>query len=213
MSWSMCSASCRNRLSTSDAAPAGRVAAWASRVGRVCRTNRRCPGSRPSAVRPLRMPTILIRRHPEPAFVEQPLQMSATKEREVALVQHRQHPRPRPGPGRRCEQRPQVGLAVWCHQPQPSARPQHTTCLDEMPPGVGHVRRDVGSQGGACRGCLILTIVLDGRPHPEGDALNPTYLGHSVGRWEGDTLVVDVVGFNENTWIDFFGYIRVSQIA
>ena len=42
-------------------------------------------------------------------------------------------------------------------------------------------------------------IYMDGRPHPQGDALNPTYLGHSVGRWEGDTLVVDVVGFNENT--------------
>ena len=49
-------------------------------------------------------------------------------------------------------------------------------------------------------------IYMDGRSHPEGDALNPTYLGHSVGRWEGDTLVVDVVGFNENTWIDFFGH-------
>ena len=49
-------------------------------------------------------------------------------------------------------------------------------------------------------------IYMDGRPHPEGVALNPTFLGHSVGRWEGDTLVVDVVGFNENTWIDFFGH-------
>ena len=49
-------------------------------------------------------------------------------------------------------------------------------------------------------------IYMDGRPHPEGDALNPTYLGHSVGRWEGDTLVIDVVGFNENTWVDFFGH-------
>ena len=46
-------------------------------------------------------------------------------------------------------------------------------------------------------------IYMDGRPHPEGDALNPTYLGHSVGRWEGDTLVVDVVGFNENSWLDY----------
>ena len=49
-------------------------------------------------------------------------------------------------------------------------------------------------------------ISMDGRPHPEGDALNPTYLGHSVGRWEGDTLVVDVVGFNEATWLDYFGH-------
>ena len=49
-------------------------------------------------------------------------------------------------------------------------------------------------------------IYMDGRPHPKGDALNPTFLGHSVGRWERDTLVVDVVGFNETTWIDFFGH-------
>lgn len=49
-------------------------------------------------------------------------------------------------------------------------------------------------------------IYMDGRAHPEGDALNPTFLGHSVGRWDGDTLVVDVVGFNETTWIDFFGH-------
>jgi hypothetical protein len=49
-------------------------------------------------------------------------------------------------------------------------------------------------------------IYMDGRPHPQGDELNPTYLGHSVGRWEGDALVVDVVGFNENTWLDYYGH-------
>ena len=49
-------------------------------------------------------------------------------------------------------------------------------------------------------------IFMDGRPRPQGDALSPTYLGHSVGRWDGDTLVVDVVGFNEATWIDYFGH-------
>jgi hypothetical protein len=49
-------------------------------------------------------------------------------------------------------------------------------------------------------------IYMDGRPHPQGDALNPTYLGHSVGRWDGDTLVVDVVGFNEATWLDYYGH-------
>ena len=48
-------------------------------------------------------------------------------------------------------------------------------------------------------------IYMDGREHPSGDALNPTWLGHSVGRWEGDTLVVDVVGFNEGSWIDMAG--------
>ena len=48
-------------------------------------------------------------------------------------------------------------------------------------------------------------IYMDGRAHPTGDNLNPTWLGHSVGRWEGDTLVVDVVGYNEGSWIDMVG--------
>jgi len=44
-------------------------------------------------------------------------------------------------------------------------------------------------------------IYMDGRPHPTGDALRPTFLGHSTGKWDGDTLVVDTVGFNEKAWI------------
>jgi hypothetical protein len=55
-------------------------------------------------------------------------------------------------------------------------------------------------------------ISMDGREHPKGDALNPTYLGHSVGHWEGDTLVVDVVGFNEATWLDYFGHPHTDQL-
>ena len=55
-------------------------------------------------------------------------------------------------------------------------------------------------------------IFMDGRPHPQGDALNPTYLGHSVGRWEGDALVVDVVGFNEATWLDYYGHPHTDML-
>jgi hypothetical protein len=55
-------------------------------------------------------------------------------------------------------------------------------------------------------------IYMDGRPHPTGDALNPTYLGHSVGHYEGDALVVDVVGFNEATWLDYFGHPHTDQL-
>jgi hypothetical protein len=55
-------------------------------------------------------------------------------------------------------------------------------------------------------------IYMDGRPHPTGDELNPTYLGHSVGRWEGDTLVVDIVGFNENTWLDYYGHPHTDRL-
>jgi len=48
------------------------------------------------------------------------------------------------------------------------------------------------------------TIYTDGRPHPKDP--NPTYLGDSVGHWEGDTLVVDVIGFNDRTWLDQDGH-------
>jgi hypothetical protein len=44
------------------------------------------------------------------------------------------------------------------------------------------------------------TIFLDGRAHPKD--LAPSFYGHSIGWWEGDTLVVDTVGFNEGFWID-----------
>jgi len=43
-------------------------------------------------------------------------------------------------------------------------------------------------------------IYMDGRPHP--DDLPPSYYGHSVGHWEGDTLVIDSVGYNERFWMD-----------
>lgn len=47
---------------------------------------------------------------------------------------------------------------------------------------------------------LVRQIFTDGRGHPND--LDPTYMGHSVGRWDGDTLVVDTVGFNGKTWLD-----------
>ncbi len=43
-------------------------------------------------------------------------------------------------------------------------------------------------------------IYMDGRAHPPADDLRPTFLGHSIGHWEDDTLVIDTVGFNEKIW-------------
>lgn len=42
-------------------------------------------------------------------------------------------------------------------------------------------------------------VFLDGRKHPSG--LDPTWMGHSIGKWDGDTLVIDTVGFNDKSWI------------
>ena len=43
-------------------------------------------------------------------------------------------------------------------------------------------------------------IPIDGRPHREG--LEPSYYGDSVGKWDGDTLVIDTIGLNDKTWLD-----------
>ena len=47
-------------------------------------------------------------------------------------------------------------------------------------------------------------ILMDGRPLPEPG--QPAYLGYSVGRWEGDTLVVDTSGVNDKGWLDMNGH-------
>ena len=54
------------------------------------------------------------------------------------------------------------------------------------------------------RGSLVRQIFLDGREHPKDRA--PNWLGHSTGRWEAGTLVVDTVGLNDLTWIDAAGH-------
>ena len=46
---------------------------------------------------------------------------------------------------------------------------------------------------------LFRIIYTDGRPHPKD--LETSFMGHSIGHWEGDTLVVDVTGLNDETWL------------
>ena len=47
-------------------------------------------------------------------------------------------------------------------------------------------------------------VFLDGRGHPQDP--NPMWMGHSIGRWEGDTLVIDSVGFDNRSWLDTLGH-------
>jgi hypothetical protein len=54
------------------------------------------------------------------------------------------------------------------------------------------------------------TIYMDGRSHPEN--LSPSNYGHSIGWWDGDTLVVDSVGFNEDFWLDRRGLPHTEQL-
>jgi len=49
------------------------------------------------------------------------------------------------------------------------------------------------------------TIYMDGRPLPKQGDPQPWWYGYSVGRWDGDTLVVETVGHNDQTWFDHAG--------
>ena len=48
--------------------------------------------------------------------------------------------------------------------------------------------------------------------HPDPADLDPTWYGHSVGRFEGDTLVVDTIGFNDRFWFDFAGHPHTEKL-
>jgi hypothetical protein len=53
-------------------------------------------------------------------------------------------------------------------------------------------------------------IYTDGRPLPKDP--EPAWLGYSVGKWEGDTLVVETTGFNDKTWLDAMGHPRSESM-
>jgi hypothetical protein len=55
-------------------------------------------------------------------------------------------------------------------------------------------------------------IHTDGTPHPEDILDYPGFQGHSIGKWEGNTLVVDTVGIDERTWLDTSGHPHSVQL-
>jgi hypothetical protein len=53
-------------------------------------------------------------------------------------------------------------------------------------------------------------IYMNSRPHPP--ELGPSWYGDSIGKWDGDTLVVDTIGFNDRTWLDSVGHPHTEQL-
>jgi len=53
-------------------------------------------------------------------------------------------------------------------------------------------------------------IVPMNKPHPED--VDSSFMGDSVGTWDGDTLVVDVIGFNDKTWLGGVGTIHSEKL-
>src|SRR5262249_46924218 len=50
----------------------------------------------------------------------------------------------------------------------------------------------------------------DGRKHPAD--LWPSWMGYSTGNWQGDTLVVETIGFNDRSWLDALGHPRSESM-
>lgn len=59
-------------------------------------------------------------------------------------------------------------------------------------------------------GAFFRLVPTDGRPHRKD--LPESYLGDSIGRWEGDTLVVETVNFNEETWLTDNGAFHTANM-
>jgi len=56
----------------------------------------------------------------------------------------------------------------------------------------------------------IRRIYTDGRDHPEN--LELTWNGHSIGKWDGDTLVVDTIGLRDESWLDTGGHEHSAEL-
>ncbi|HXD74359.1 MAG TPA: hypothetical protein VN628_11510, partial [Vicinamibacterales bacterium] len=55
-------------------------------------------------------------------------------------------------------------------------------------------------------------IPTDGRPHSKNAEFDITFLGDSVGKWEGDTLVLDAIAFTDQTWIGRGGFFHSDKM-
>ncbi len=60
------------------------------------------------------------------------------------------------------------------------------------------------------RGHEVRQIWTDGREHPKD--WGHTWMGHSIGHWEGGTLVVDTMGLNDITWLDHAGHVHTDAL-
>ena len=54
-------------------------------------------------------------------------------------------------------------------------------------------------------------VFLDGRDHPK--VIDPSWMGHSIGHWDGDTLVVDTIGFHDRSWVGIFPHTEALHVV
>ncbi|HEY9183245.1 MAG TPA: hypothetical protein VIQ99_08600, partial [Gammaproteobacteria bacterium] len=100
-----------------------------------------------------------------------------------------------------------IYLDMWTNREDPIMTCQPMGIPRQGPPGrIFHTEDDItllygrgGDGGGGYSDFRV--IATDGRPFDEQQTRQTKYTGHSVGRWEGDTLVIESVGFTPETWL------------
>jgi hypothetical protein len=108
-------------------------------------------------------------------------------------------------------------LDVWTNKNDPVMTCQPLGVPREGPPKrILQTDRDVvfiytgGDAGGGYGEYRIMPT--DNRPHSKNAAYDSTYLGDTVGRWEGDTLVLDSIAFTDTTWIGRGGFFHSDKM-
>ena len=108
-------------------------------------------------------------------------------------------------------------LDMWTNKYDPVMTCQPLGVPREGPPRrIYQTDRDVtfiytGGDAGGGYGEYRL-IPTDGRPHPKSAELDQTYLGDTVGHWDGDTLVLDATAFTDATWLGRGGLFHSDQM-
>ena len=107
------------------------------------------------------------------------------------------------------------GKPEWLQAPRPSSESNQARCLPSNAQRYGPLFQMVQSKD-----YLVIIndddspgfyqIYLDGRAHPKDP--NPQWNGHNTAKWEGDTLVVDRVGFDDRMWIDQAGHLNSGKL-
>src|SRR3984893_13145332 len=108
-------------------------------------------------------------------------------------------------------------LDMWTNKYDPVMTCQPLGVPREGPPRrIYQTDKDVTFiyQGGDAGGGYgeYRVIPTDGRPHDKDVAFEMTYLGDTSGRWDGDTLVLDSLGFIDTTWIGRGGFFHSSEM-
>jgi hypothetical protein len=114
------------------------------------------------------------------------------------------------------EEEPLRPEAIAIMKQRASLGPPYTRCLPAgIPAGIFIYSFQMIQ---APREIVILTengdparqIHTDGRSLPKDP--QPSWMGYSVGKWEGDTLAVETIGFNEASWVDLLGHPRSESM-